>query len=269
MENSAILTADILDIIFEGRNKEYGAYDLRKSYKKRMLISISVMLSLILLMFLGYAMAGNNDKKLADMRIIDTHLAPPPEKAPPPLPPPPVKPPPPQVQTAKFPPPRIVKDEEVKPEDKPPVNDDLENQKIGLVNQKGIVDENVTAPPDLGTDKGIIELPKKPNPDSLFLSVQIESEYPGGRPKWELFLNRNLQYPQEASDNEIQGTVVVQFIVDAEGNVSSVEAISGPAELRESAVRVIKKSGRWIPAVQNGTHVKSYKRQPILYRINN
>ena len=68
-------------------------------------------------------------------------------------------------------------------------------------------------------------------------------------------------------NNEIQGTVVVQFIVDKEGNVSDVEAISGPNELREEAVRVIKKSGKWTPAIQNGRQVKSYKKQPIKFRL--
>jgi len=76
-----------------------------------------------------------------------------------------------------------------------------------------------------------------------------------------------LKYPQEAQDNEIQGAVVVQFIVDKGGMVSDVEAISGPQELRDEAVRVIKKSGKWTPAVQNGRQVKSYKKQPIVFRL--
>jgi protein TonB len=70
-------------------------------------------------------------------------------------------------------------------------------------------------------------------------------------------------------NNEILGTVVVQFIVDKEGNVSDVSAISGPSEggLRDEAVRVIKKSGKWTPAVQNGRQVKSYKKQPIVFKL--
>jgi len=59
----------------------------------------------------------------------------------------------------------------------------------------------------------------------------------------------------------------VQFIVDKQGVVSDVEAISGPNELREEAVRVIKKSGQWTPAVQNGRQVKSYKKQPIIFQF--
>ena len=81
------------------------------------------------------------------------------------------------------------------------------------------------------------------------------------------YLNKSLRYPQEAIDNEVQGNVIVQFIVDKEGNVSDVEAVSGPSELRDEAVRVIKKSGKWTPAVQNGRQVKSYKKQPIVFRL--
>ena len=68
---------------------------------------------------------------------------------------------------------------------------------------------------------------------------------------------------------EIQGTVMVQFIVDKDGHISDVEAISGPEKggLKEEAVRVIKKSGQWTPAVQNGRYVKSYKRQPVTFQI--
>ena len=99
--------------------------------------------------------------------------------------------------------------------------------------------------------------------------MEIESEYPGGLSAWIAFLNRNLanNYPQPAIDNEIQGTVVIQFIVDLGGNVSDVTAIDGPKELREAAIAVIKKSGKWIPAVQNGHHVISYKRQPITFKL--
>ena len=63
---------------------------------------------------------------------------------------------------------------------------------------------------------------------------------------------------------------MVKFIVDKEGNVSDVEAISGPdtGGLREEAVRVIKKSGKWTPAVQNGRFVKSYKRQPVSFKLS-
>lgn len=103
----------------------------------------------------------------------------------------------------------------------------------------------------------------------IFTKVEIESYYPGGNGGWATFLRANLQYPKKAIRKRIQGTVVVQFIVDKEGNVSDVQAISGPEDggLREEALRVIKISGRWIPAVQDGRKVKSYKKQPFVFRF--
>lgn len=108
--------------------------------------------------------------------------------------------------------------------------------------------------------------PAKDDSDStVFTKVEVEAEYPGGAAAWQRFLNRNLRYPQEAIDNEeIHSSVVVQFVVDKEGNVSNVERVSGPEALAAEAVRVIKKSGRWTPAVQGGRQVKSLRKQPFI-----
>ena len=144
----------------------------------------------------------------------------------------------------------------------------LEDTKIGLVNQEGLKDDNITAPP-IDDGRGVVEAPKRDETDydQTFTKVEIESSYPGGTAAWQRYLIKTLTYPQEAQDNEVQGTVVVQFIVDKNGSVSDVEAVSGPNELRSEAVRVVKKSGKWTPAVQNGRQVKSYKKQPIQFRL--
>ena len=274
MEVNKILSADVLDIIFEGRNKEYGAYDLRKTYNKRLVTSLLIVGALCLLLFIGYLasalLANKNDNSKVVVQDVQLEEIKQEEKKEEPPPPPPPKPPdPPKVEMAKFTPPKIVKDEEVKEEEKPPEVEKLEETKIGTMNQEGQKDEGIVAPPVEDGGKGVVEAPKKDDEDwdKTFTKVEIESEYPGGAAAWQRYLNRNLRYPQEAIDNEVQGAVVVQFIVDKEGNVSDVEAISGPQELRAEAVRVIKKSGKWTPAVQNGRQVKSYKKQPIVFRL--
>jgi protein TonB len=274
MEINKILSADILDIIFEGRNKEYGAYQLRKDYNKRLMTALIVTASVILLSFGGYILSNflNQDGPQKDMVVQDVQLEEikqEEKKEEPPPPPPPKPPEPPKVEMAKFTPPKIVKDEEVKEEEKPPEIEKLEETKIGTVNQEGVKDEGIVAPPVEDAGKGVVEAPKKVDEDwdKTFTKVEIESEYPGGSAAWQRYLNKTLRYPQEAIDNEVQGTVVIQFIVDKEGTVSDVEAISGPEELRAEAVRVIKKSGKWTPAVQNGRQVKSYKKQPIVFRL--
>jgi protein TonB len=273
MESSTILTADVLDILFEGRNKEYGAYDLRKTYNRRLTVSITVMLSLICMFFIGFAFAGKKSKvdpALLAMKDIELASVKPQEKPAEPPPPPLKQPPPPvQVQTLRVTPPRIVPDEQVTKDEMPPV-EEQEHVKIGTENRDGVPEGDVVAPPIDGSATGVIEAPKKDDAkeDGIFISVQIESEYPGGPTAWRRVLDRSLRYPNEAADQGIQGFVTVQFVVDKEGNVSDVEAVSGPEELRAEAVRVIKKSGKWTPAIQNGNKVKSYKRQPIGFKLN-
>jgi outer membrane biosynthesis protein TonB len=113
-------------------------------------------------------------------------------------------------------------------------------------------------------DCGGNQMPVEDNSDTMVHhKVEIEAEYPGGAAAWQRFLNRNLRYPQELIDNEDYSSAVVQFIVDKEGNVSNVEAVSGPEALCIEMIRVIKKSGRWTPAVQGGRQVRSLKKQPI------
>jgi protein TonB len=269
MDINKILSADILDIIFEGRNKDYGAYELRKTYNRRLRNALLGTAGVVVLLFVGFLVSnitGNNKKQamvVQDVQLEDIKE----EKKNEPPPPPPPKIEPPKVEMAKFTPPKIVKDDQVKEEEKPPEVEKLEDTKIGTVNQEGIKDEGITAPP-VSDNKGVVEAPKdNEDYDKTFTKVEIESDYPGGPGAWQRYLSKNLHYPDEAVSNEIQGDVVVQFIVDKEGNVSDVEAISGPAELREEAARVIKKSGKWTAAIQNGRQVKSYKKQPVKFRL--
>ncbi len=278
MESNKILQSDVLDILFEGKNKEYGAYQLRKTYNRRLVRAIAGTIGIVLLVFLSSWITIHRHKDKTGLLVDGTvNLAPPPaeppQPAPPPPPPPPLKAPPPQIETKQFTPPKLVK-EDVPEDEKPPIQDDLKDVKIGTVNQKGTIDDGTVAGPTAPAGdggKGVIEEPKKKDDDGIVMVVEIESSFPGGLAAWQRFLNKNLRMPDDALNNEIQGTVIVQFIVDKEGNVSDVQAISGPegGGLREEAIRVIKKSGKWVPAVQNGTHVKSYKRQPIKFLIGN
>lgn len=98
-------------------------------------------------------------------------------------------------------------------------------------------------------------------------TVEIQSTFPGGLPAWKNFLQRNLRYPQRAIDRKIEGTVLLKFIVCQDGTVCDIQAVSGPEELRETAVNVLKKTPNWVPALQNGKVVKSYKKQPITFRL--
>jgi protein TonB len=171
----------------------------------------------------------------------------------------------PRTATVPYTIPRIV-NKELKKEEMAPNVDILENTKISTTYQDGNMDDNIVRP--AVDHRGVTQAVKNGNDDSVFMSVQIESSYPGGMAAWARYLGTNISYPEKATDLGIQGKVVVSFIVDQQGNTSEVQAIQGPEELRDEAVRVIKKSGQWTPAIQNGRKVKSYKLQPIVFRTS-
>ncbi|HPG11727.1 MAG TPA: energy transducer TonB [Chitinophagaceae bacterium] len=273
MEANKILKSDILDLVFEGRNKEYGAYNLRKTYNKRMTRALIITGSIALLALLGSVLASSIDKgkkekiKMQEVTLQDIKQE---EKKiiPPPPPPPPPKQEPPKVEMKQFTPPVIKKDEEV--EKPPPPQEELKEAKIDVINQEGIKDLNIQVPvvPDQG--KQIVEVKKEEDENKIFDKVEIEAKFPGGESQWRRFLERNLD-PNTPIDNgapEGTYTVTVQFVVDKEGNISDVRALTNHGYgMEQEAVRVIKKGPKWEPAIQNGRQVKAYRKQPITFQV--
>jgi len=273
MEIQKIPQADLLDILFDGRNKEYGAYDLRKTYNRRLTKALAITGSACLLLVGSFVLAGKLDKKhtvkpevATEVVLSEAHTEKPIETPPPPLKLPAQQ----QMAMIRDVTTRIVPDNQVKPDEVPPKNDDIENMKIGTVNNpNGSLDDEVVAPPPGDGGKGVIVAPEQKDDvdNTIFIRVEKESFYPGGLEAWKRFLLKNF-HPDKAIEEGISGTVLVKFVVDKEGNVSNVEAISGPEELRQEAARVIKKSGKWEPAIQNGRKVNSYKGQPITLTLD-
>lgn len=103
--------------------------------------------------------------------------------------------------------------------------------------------------------------------DKAFTKVDIESSFPGGSSAWLQFLQSHLVYPKKAVRKKIEGTVVVQFIVDKDGSVYDLKALSGDPLLQEAALKAMADMPRWIPAIQNGRKVKSFKKQPIVFKF--
>lgn len=272
MEANKILNADILDIIFDGKNKEYGAYQLRKSYKKTLTKALIITGLALLLVLLGTVFAGiiekNNNKPL---NVVDTQMAevkndePPP---PPPPPPPPTPPPPPEINQVKFTPPKIVKDEEVKPDEK--IEEIKEEQ---VISTKTVESDNKTqivqAPVE---DKGtqVVEVKKDDDENKVFTKVEVEAEFPGGQAAWANYLQKNLNasIPVDNGAGGGKYTVIVKFIVSRDGSLSDVQCENDPGfGMCQEAVRVIKKTKNWTPAIQNGRNVNAYRRQPITFVV--
>lgn len=278
MDANKILGADLVDLIFDGRNKSYGAYELRTGYNKRLrnalLLTVAFALLILLLSFISSLDLGS---KKGQVQIKEVQLEEIKQDEPlePPPPPPPKPPEPPKVEMAKFTPPKVVKDEDVKEDEKPPEVEKLEDTKIGNVNQEGAKDEGIVAPP---VESSVIEAPKD-DYDKIFTKVEIDAEFPGGTNGWTRYVQREIERNiDELQDDGRSGTVVVLFIVDNEGVVSEVRALPcGEAgvgnclppnsKLAEIAVNAIRKGPKWKPAVQNGRKVKAYRRQPVTFQL--
>ena len=270
MEANKILSADVLDLIFEGKNKDYGAYDLRKTYNGRISRALIVTASIAVLAVLGSflsTLGSGETKKFKQQEVVLQDIKQEEKKEIPPPPPPP-KVEPPKVEMKQFTPPVIKKDEEV--EKPPPPQEELKEAKIDVVNQEGIKDDNIQTPVQIDEGKQIVEEKKEDDENKIFDKVEIEAGFPGGEGKWRQYLERNCN-GQIASDQgapEGTYTTVVQFVVDKEGNISDVRALTNHGYgMEEEAMRVIKKGPRWTPAVQNGRNVKAYRKQPITFVV--
>lgn len=272
MEGNKILNASLLDIIFDGRNKMYGAYELRSKYSSRLwralLITASVAILIMVASVLFAKLEGPKSKKeiqVKEVEMVDVKQEQPVE---PPPPPPPKPPDPPKIEMAKFTPPKVVKDEEVKPEEEMKEVEELKDVAISTVNQEGTKDLGIVAPPveDKG---GVVAAPKVEDEDKVFQKVEIEAQFPGGEKAWTKYISREInRYIDELQEAGKTGTCLVQFIVDKDGNISDVEALTMKGtKLAEICVNAIRKGPKWTPAVQNGRKVKAYRKQPVTFQL--
>lgn len=274
METNKILTADLLDLIFDDRNKDYGAYELRRTYEKRIKKALLITATIAALGFTGTLLANKlkPDEPIVKMTAGIVLSAVPDEPEPEPELPKPKPQPQQQVQvrTEMYTPPVIAPDEVV---DKPMVTQEDLNGKvnIGTLSVDGPDSGGeFQTPEDIGNGTGIMEGPKVSEPTGPFEKVEIDAKYPGD---WGRFLESNLRGNTPADNGAPPGkyTVILQFIVDIEGNVSDIKALTSHGYgMEEEAIRVLKKSKskKWIPAFQNSRHVPAYRKQPITFVIN-
>lgn len=154
---------------------------------------------------------------------------------------------------------------------KPSLNDkDGETKPVRAYRVQQFVFQVLSNDKEGAKDPGVVETRKSEPEPETFTKVEINPAYPGGREAFNSFLHRNLNI-QVPVDNGIKSgeyTTVVQFIVDRQGNVSDVKPITKFGYgMEDEAVRVIKKSGKWKPAIQNGRAVKAYIKQPVTFRV--
>ncbi|HVB02981.1 MAG TPA: TonB family protein [Chitinophagaceae bacterium] len=268
MEANKILSADFLDILFEGKNKEYGAYQLRKEYDRRIRNATLIMVIAFILLAIGIILRTylNRDellhpkKPIADINLESVNL----KNTPPPLPPPPPPPQPPKLMSAiKYTTPVVVKNE-VKPEEQPPNMDQIKNLAISTKNIAGSangIDPNLV-------DQGTGVVASEPA-NHVFRSVEQMPEFPGGDDALLRYLSDHIRYPAVARENGIQGTVFLEFVVNADGSIQNVKVISNPigGGCEDEAMRVVKGMPRWRPGRQNGQAVRVFFHLPVRFRL--
>ena len=265
------------DIVFENRNKEYGAYYLRKNYRSYLTRALIYGAGIFLLVFGGAYTYSNYilPKILEAQTEVEIDLtkmkeeAPPEEKPdlPPPPPPPPVEPPP-EVAQIKFLPPEPKKDEEVLVEEPPPPAEVVEKAVISNKTVEGVDAVDAFIPPPPPEEVKIVAI-EKPKEEEIFTAVEQNPEFPGGQSAMYKFLGENIKYPAAAQRANVSGRVFVKFVVEKDGSIGNVEVMKGIGfGCDEEAIRVIKSMPKWNPGRQNGKNVRVFYNMPVVYKLD-
>jgi protein TonB len=267
------------DIVFANRNKEYGAYYLRKNYRSYLNRAFIYGTGIFLLVF-GGAYTYNNiilpnlpkdnlreveidmSKLKQEEKIEEKKLDIPP---PPPPPPPPEQP---EVATIKFLPPEPKKDDEVVNEEPPPPAEKVEKAVISSETKEGVEALDAFIPPPPPEEVKIVAI-EKPVEEEIFTAVEQNPEFPGGQSAMYKFLGDNIKYPAAAQRANVSGRVFVKFVVEKDGSIGNVEVLKGIGfGCDEEAIRVIKSMPKWNPGRQNGKNVRVFYNMPVVYKLD-
>lgn len=276
MSKIDLISSDWVDLVFEGRNKAYGAYRLRKSTTKRNILAMVAVVLLLIVAFIILTVKNFVDEQRAKVAMTQvaelTNYKQPEKKAE-------VKQKKVEVEpervvervksSIKFTAPVIKKDDEVKPDEELKTQDELMSTKtaIGTFDVKGNDDANG----EILKAKDVIaepEPPKHEEENKVFDIVEQQPLFPGGPAALMKYLSENTKYPVVAQENGVQGRVTVQFVVEKDGSISDVHVLRGvDPSLDKEAVRVVKSMPRWTPGKQNGITVRVNYRVPVLFRL--
>lgn len=264
-----------IDLVFDGKNKNYGAYKLRELSTKRHLIAF--LCTVLLAAFLAFLptlietvtpkakeqvqiaevtqlIDLELEKQLEEQQLIREETAPPP---------PPLK------ETVQYVAPKIVDAEEVTDENELKSQDELLETKIqiSILDQEGTDDEDAVDIADLQQHQVVIEEKVE---EQIYRGVEQMPEFPGGEKELMKYLNDNITYPVIAAENGIQGRVTLEFVVSETGAISDVKVIQKlDPSCDKEAMRVIQAMPKWIPGMQNGRAVKVYYTVPVTFKLQN
>ena len=270
-----------VDMVFAGKNKEYGAYQLRKGTSGRNIKSLLILVIAAALVggFLAWKVIEQKqaEEQQAYMEAMELaklqQQAKKEEKKKEPVKPKiePKKEIPVARETQKFTAPVIKKDELVKEENQVKQMDKLDDKvAVGTENKEGVKDRTVEA---VRNDIAVAAPPPPPAPkpevsNKVFDVVEEMPSFPGGQGALMAFLSSNIKYPVVAQENGVQGRVIVGFVVERDGSITDVKVMrSVDPSLDREAQRVVKAMPRWKPGKQNGSAVRVKYTVPVVFRL--
>ena len=273
------------DMVFEGRNKEYGAYRHRANkgkFQRRAIIIVLIMIAAIVAFILaktaveaalseGKNLDEDQITELAELKKDEPKKDEPKKKEPEleyekPVEKVAVK------SSIQFTVPKIVEDEKVDHSKELKTQDEVTKNKFAIasqdyVNETGGTGINIDDLKENQQAGGTTVPPKEPEVVDNAI-VEVPATYPGGEAALLAFVSKNLVYPAIAQEQELQGVVVLRFKVDVDGSVSSVKIEKSLSkECDQAAAEVVRKLHRFVPAKQQGHPVPVWFRLPVRFRI--
>lgn len=278
MKESYLFDTTFNNVVFAARNKAYGAYELRQEYSKHIMAAAIVAISLFAT-GLGWPLlmpvqekASNNpettDKDKGRVVIEELILQPPPAADPEPAqqaPPPATEE---QVKTVRSITTRVVPDSHPGPDEAPPTQQEMEGAVIGTQNIAGVAPSNLNlAGIDGDGSAGSIGTGESES-NSVFDFVEEMPSFEGGEAALMRHISKKIRYPRQAITEQIEGIVVVSFVVNRNGKVTDATVLKGLGYgTDEEALRVIQSLPDWSPGKQNGKPVAVRYTVPIRFNL--
>lgn len=273
--NINLNSSEWCDMVFEGKNKEYGAYEMRQTSSKRHLIALGAALAftIVIASIPSFLKAVSSQKDMlggydgtvtiADITPLDEKKE---EVIVEPIETPPIQEP--LRATMQFTPPTIVEAAEVNENNQMRSQDELmeSRHQIGRSNVEGVDDRTAIDPDEFRTPPTNIVPVQDAGPKEF---VEVMPEYPGGRSELNKYLSSNLRYPTIAAEIGIEGRVIVKFVVGKDGKISNAKVVrSLDPSCDKEAIRVVESMSAWVPGRQNGNAVAVYFTLPIHFKLN-
>lgn len=269
MEAAQILQSNLLDVLFENRNKDYGAYELRQNYNKRLMIAIitTVLVLLSALFFLTfnktearYVNVPDNFPPIVIVRTIDEI------KKPIELPKPTIGKQ--QIKTDRLVTPIILKDKLVTEDAITPI---ASIAAVDNTSHEGVIPDVITNTTTNIEPETLMPVPGMPEGEEPIENVEVQATV--NINLWRSHLQRQLErYIEDAANAGMaagQYTVRVKFVVEKDGSITDVKALNDPGyNLAKGAEEVLKKGPKWIAGQQNSKKVRSYHTQPITFVVS-